>query len=223
MAKTFEMLIKADEKSSVFDDKLISQVDGNTRAGWVFNWYCRIANPANLSLADASEVREKRTVAQKTNSDGTVVTQYINQVNDYGYYLETKLEHPKSEAVELVNNPISKACYNHLALIAEVSYPFERKRMPAAENGLFYEVDVFLTPGGAKHPWVKVTLFTPDLSLEIPKLPFKCLEYIIDIPGEITPESKRFINDLWETQYFYKQPQWMGTGVKLDYNVKRVD
>lgn len=221
--KTFEMLIKADENASVFDDKLVSQVDGNTRSGWVFNWYARISSTGVLALADISEVREKRLVCKKTAQDGKIITQYINMVNEYGFYLETKLQYPKSQAVEVVNTPITKASYNHLALIAEYAYPFERKRMPAAENGLFYEVDVFITPGGAKHPWVKVSLFTHDLSLEIPKIPFKCLEYIIDIPGELTNSDKKFLETLWTQQYFHKQPEWVGEKVKLDYDIKNVD
>lgn len=223
MSKTFEMLVKADEKASIFDDKLVSQVDGNTRAGWVFNWYARLSDLGVLSAADTSEIREKRIVSKKTANDGKIVSQYINKVNDYGYYLETKLQYPKSQAVELVNVPITKASYNHLALIAEVVYPFERKRMPADDNGLYYEVDVFITPGGSKHPWVKVTLFTHDLSLEIPKIPFTCLEYIVDIPGEVTPRNRKFIETLWAEQYFHKEPEWMGENVKLDYDIKRVD
>lgn len=223
MAKTFEMLVKSDENASLFDDKLVSQVDGNTRSGWTFTWYARLSTFDSLSAADVSEVREKRCVVTKTSEDGKVITQFINKVNEYGYYLETRLEYPNSQAVEHINVPLTEASYNHLALIADFAYPFERKRMPAAENGLFYEVDVFLTNGGDKHPWVKVTLFTHDLSLEIPKIPFECAEYIIDIPGQVSTKDKAFIGKLWEFQYFRKQPEWIGSKVKLDYNVKRLD
>lgn len=223
MAQSFEMLIKSDENASVFDDKLVSSIDGNSRTGWVFTWYVRLADMNVLSVAQTSEVREKRCVCRKVNDSGVSVTQYVNQVNEYGYYLETTLEQSKHQAVEVVNTPITKACYQHLSLIGECAYPFERKRMEAADNGLFYEVDVFLTNGGAKHPWVKVTLFTHDLTLEVPKMPFKGVEYIIDIPGEFSEADKKFVKELWEYQYFHKQPQWIGAKTKLDYGIKRLD
>lgn len=216
---TFKMVVKSGEDPSIYDQKLVAQVNGLPSAGYVFTIYARLKDMDELARVKTLERRIRAVLLESEDKQGNLVSVYINKVNDDGYYQTTKLRYPKHQGVEVVNVPISPASFNHLSRISAWATPFERLRIPSADRKTQWVIDVFQTSAGKRHEWVKMDIEVEDLDSNIPKFPLEVEEYILDFPGEVTPEQTKFIKSLWERKWFSHDPQWAFTQTQ-DFNKK---
>lgn len=216
--KSFSMRVEKGDKPSLFDSRLVSSVNGETKAGYVFTIYAKPSNMEEFTQATTLERREQFVVFQDVNDNKDLVTLKINKVNDIGFYQTTTLQTSDSKALEQVSVPLSEAAYNHLALVGYCGYRFERFRFPVPNSEQVWEVDVFRDSSGQRHPWVRITIETNDLQSEVPPLPFKCDEYILDFKGIVTAEQASFIDRLYNTCWVPLDPEWVKN--KVDYKAQ---
>lgn len=207
--KSFKMLVEKGDNASLFDNKLVSEVTGESKAGYVFTIYAKPTDLQELNASSTLEKREKHLILDETNERNQRITVNIHKVNEIGYYMCTKLQYANSTAIEQVQVPISEACYKHLALTSIHGIRFERFKLEVPNTDMEWEVDVFRDPSGQRHPWVKVDLEVSSLDGDVPPLPFKCDEYIMDFPGIVTNEQVAFIEKLYRTQWVNLDPEWV--------------
>ena len=203
------MLVEQGEHPSLFDQKLISSVNGESKAGYVFTIYAKLESHNWLDEAHTLERREKYLLLDERGNNDERVTLTINKVNDIGYYQTTKLQYPTTTAIETVSCPISKAMYDHMAVVAISGIAFERCKIEIPNTGKSWEIDIFKGADGQRHQWVKIDLETDDLNKEVPQLPVPVLEYILDFPGIVTPEQTTFIERLYKHQWMSLDPDWV--------------
>lgn len=214
--RSFKMLVEKGDNPSLFDKKLIAKVDGESRAGYVFTIYAKVNNLNVLNESRTLERREKRLILDETHDSGKRLVMTIHKVNDIGYYQSTKLQYPNSQAIEQVMVPISRAMYDHMVLIALSGIQFERFKIDVPNTEMVWEIDVYRGADGQRHNWVKMDLEVPNsLQGELPPIPFPIDDYIIAVPGVITPKQETFIESLYRTEWVNLDPNWV-VG-KLDY------
>lgn len=209
MAQSFKMLVQSGDNPTLYDEKLVSKVNGEPKAGYVFTIYARLSNMDDLSKANTVEVRERCLLMNKEDETGAVVVVHLNKVNDAGYYMTTKLIHKNATTIEQVHVPISETSYSHLGRVAHNRIPFTRHKFPCANSDLDWEIDVFKAASGSSHPWVKIDLEVKDLDDPVPPLPLTCDEYFLDFPGIVTNEQKAFVNRLWTRDWLSLDTEWV--------------
>lgn len=213
--KSFKMVVERGDNASLFDSKLVSEVNGNSKAGYVFTIYAQLADMQQLNQADTLERREKHLILDETSDKNVRTTLNIHKVNDIGFYATTKLQYANSEAIEQVQVPISEAFYNHLAITSLHGIRFERFKINVPNTEMTWEIDVFRDTSGQRCNWVKMDLEVEKLDNEIPPLPVECVEYIMDFPGIVTKEQAMFIEKLYRNYWVSLDPEWIKS--KLDF------
>lgn len=209
MTQSFKMLVQSGDNPTLYDEQLVSKIDGEPHAGYVFTIYAVLSDPESLSKASTVEVRERRLLTNEEDETGSVVVVYLNKVNEAGYYMSTKLIHKNATSIEQVHVPISEASYKHLSRITHNNIPFERHKFPCPNSELVWEVDVFKGADGQRHEWVKIDLEVKDMNDDVPPLPFPCDEYFLDFPGIVTNEQKSFVNRLWTREWLSLDTEWI--------------
>lgn len=206
---SFKMLVKSGDNPSLYDEKLVAEVNGEPKAGFVFTIYARLKDFDQLSKAQTLERRERRLLTKANDESDSTVVVYLNKVNDAGYFMTSKLIHKNATTIEQVHVPISEASYSHLSRISYSNVPFERHKFPCANSDLVWEVDVFKGADGQRHEWVKIDLEVDDLNDDVPPLPLVCQEYFLDFPGIVTDEQRAFVTRLWQREWLSLDTEWV--------------
>lgn len=85
-----------------------------------------------------------------------------------------------------------KACKN--------GYLKERFNFPIDGTPFKWEIDVFKSRAGGRHPWVKIDLEYNSKMDAIPEFPFPVKELII-LERDSTTEAKEMVESLWENEW----------------------
>lgn len=206
---SFKMLVKSGDNPTLYDEKLVSDINGVAKAGYVFTIYARLGDFDQLNKAQTLERRERRLLTNSEDEGGNTVIVYLNKVNEAGYFMTSKLIYPNATSIEQVHVPISEASYKHLSRITHGNMPFERHKFPCPNSELVWEVDVFKGADGQRHPWVKIDLEVADMDDDVPPLPIVCEEYFLDFPGIVTNEQRAFVTKLWQNQWLSLDSEWV--------------
>lgn len=207
--QTFKMMVKQGDGASLFDEELVSEVNGEPSAGYVFTVYGEIADWDSLGNATTLEQREKHYLPLIENTtNGNTIAITCNRVNEAGYYQTSKLMYANSTLVEQVNVPISLGMYKHLTQAAINSYKFERFKFRVPDSNLVWEVDVFKGADGSRHPWIKCDIEVADLDSELPDLPIPLKERIIANMEDTTDAEVARINRLYKSEWLQTSMNW---------------
>ena len=218
MKPSFKMLVRSGDNPTLYDEKLVSKVNGEASAGYVFTIYARISDFEQLSKAQTLERRERRLLTNSEDESGNCVVVYLNKVNEAGYFMTSKLIRQNTTSIEQVHVPISEASYNHLSRISSNNIPFERHKFPAPNTDVEWEVDVFKGANGQRHNWVKIDIEVADMDSDVPALPIVCEEYFLDFPGIVTADQKAFVAKLWRSQWLSLDSEWVRSRVDFKEN-----
>lgn len=206
---SFQMTVKQGKNPSLFDDKLVNEINGEATRRKQFTVYALLDNFDVLAEADTLERRTKRFIFDESNEQGVRVSAVVHKVNDIGFYMTTRMSHGEITDVEQVMCPISEAMYNHLAIISTYGIEFERFKFNIPNSTQTWEIDVYRGRDGQRHPWVKCDIEVDSVDDEIPKCPIECREYILDHPGIVSETQRSYIESLYKHQWLSLDPEWI--------------
>lgn len=213
--KSFSMQVQRGDKASLFDNRLVSSVNGETRTSYVFTIYAEPSDMNEFTQATTLEKREQFVVFQDMSDNKDIVTMVVNKVNDIGFYQTTRMQASNTRLIEQVSVPLSEAAYKHLAMVGYRGYRFERLRFPVPNTEMEWEVDIFRNKSGQRHPWVRITIEVDHLDDPVPPLPFACNDYILDFPGVVNQTQSDFIEKLYNHGWVPLDPEWVNQ--QVDY------
>lgn len=112
----------------------------------------------------------------------------------------TKIKRPSMVGCDEVEMDISMDMFNSLREMAVDGYIKTRYTIPSNIRELLWEVDVFLSNGGAPHPWVKVDLEVKSMNDPIPMFPLSH-NRVIYADDELSYSDRAKVKDLWEREW----------------------
>ncbi len=161
-------------------------------------WTIKLPKTENNSAK--GQIRVRKVIPMVKSTDGEKFELSHRDGDDAQYVLTTKAEKAADDRLE-VPAPVTKDMFELFRLLAENGMIKDRYHFPI-ENGLVFEVDVYLKEDGSYHEWVKIDLELKDISVDIPELPFSVEEMILDKTQDSAEKSK--ITDLYETVFLTK-------------------
>lgn len=96
---------------------------------------------------------------------------------------------------------ISEDTFKVLRRASHNGYKKTRYCIPISGSTKKWEVDVFLTNGGATHSWVKVDYEHNGDLKDFPEIPFEYEEIIVAGADSTTAEQEEIIDQLWNVEW----------------------
>lgn len=95
---------------------------------------------------------------------------------------------------------INVETFTAIKSMSDIGFKHKYLQFPIPDSEHMWEVSVFLDNNGHDHPWVRLELFTDDVS-SIANLPFTVKEFIVEGDPQNSKESMERIRDLWLKEY----------------------
>lgn len=186
---------------NLLNTALESNENGNAQPEIEYTVYGKLVNGEDLNKASHSE---KQIQANIDLENGNGVKLRIRQVGDDKWLLCAKKKNANDHDLEQteVEMEITRDMFD--ILLSSVDKVFYKTRyfFPVDNHPeLTWEVDVFTTPDGQKHPWIKLDLEVPDKHTARPPYPFDIEEAIDSPPSEFTEGQKKALDALWKQEW----------------------
>lgn len=95
---------------------------------------------------------------------------------------------------------INAETFTAIKSVSDLGFKHKYLQFPVPGSDHMWEVSVFLDINGQDHPWVRLELFTDDVS-NISELPFTVNEFIVEGDPNNPRESVEHIRKLWLKEY----------------------
>lgn len=184
----------------MFKRVIISQeaIDGIMRRELEYTFYAKLSSHDVLQKALEVEEHEQWNMPLETEAP---VRMRLRLINNRRYTMATKVKQSGVKGFMETEIDVSKDFFESCKLAAIEGYKKTRYKF-AAENGLQWEVDVFLDNTGKPHPWVKIDLEVNKETDKIPELPFPVQELIINNSPNQTAKEIALVDNLWDKEWF---------------------
>lgn len=186
--------------------------DGKLFAEHEHEYYVELANIEDLKGADSMDMQEQWTIkipkTDKNNGKGSLRIRKIQEGDVNGgaeqtsnapiqYVMTTKADLGPGNRLEV---PVASSEDNFklFKLLAEGGMIKHRYHFPV-EDGLVFEVDMFINPEGGYYPVCKIDLEVPSKSIAVPPFPFETKSVIEG--GSRSKEDQEKIREYYD-KYF---------------------
>lgn len=174
-------------------------VDGKAHREFEYTFYVKLTDMAQLKDAFLIETHEQWKIPIDTEAH---VRTRIRLTDNRRATMTTKLYKDGVLGAIEVDCDISMDLFSHLRLCGRDGYKKIRHCFKIPNSERIWEIDVFLTPTGAYHPWVKVDYeVDPEHKDAIPDLPVDFDDAFLDGGPKQTMEQKRFVRKLWREEW----------------------
>jgi len=202
-------------------------VDGQFNKEIEYVFYARITDFKQLEKAN-SKVRQEQweikvPLAGDNAAKGTIRVRSEKQENeDPQYILTTKIAiNEKGDKME-VSIPSTAEQFVQFKFLSNSGMRKDRYSFKA-EDGLVWEVDVFLDPKGGYYQWCKIDFEVPDRGIEIPAFPIDFDETIdaTDLQRDSAEDKK--VQSLYDQYFITKNVYKNDTSTKEEREEVKAD
>lgn len=178
---------------------LESLMSGNVEREIEFTMYVQLEDLEELKKrAIRTERHEQWSMPlEKGSVDGKMRLRLIDNTRPT---MCTKIKRANMIGSDEVEMDISMDMFNSLREMAVDGYIKTRYTIASNIRELLWEVDVFLSNGGAAHPWVKVDLEVKSMNDPIPMFPL-AHSRVIYADEELSYSDRAKVKDLWEREW----------------------
>lgn len=178
---------------------LESLMSGNVEREIEFTMYVQLDDLEELKKRAIRTERHEQWLMplEKGNVDGKMRLRLIDNTRPT---MCTKIKRPNMVGSDEVEMDISMDMFNSLREMAVDGYIKTRYTIPSNIRELLWEVDVFLSNGGAPHQWVKVDLEVKSMNDPIPMFPL-AHSRVIYADDELSYSDRAKVKDLWEREW----------------------
>lgn len=162
--------------------------------------YAEMVDLADLDKANRVMEIEQWEMPRKEGCDGK---SRIREIDGREWVLTAKRKpYANAPGVREVENVITKDMFDFLKYTSVEGRMKKRYIYNIPNSGLFWEVDVFLSPDGTQHPWVKIDLEVNDEDTQLPPWPFAIKpDFIIEGTDDNSYQDKTLIKRLWDEEW----------------------
>lgn len=175
----------------------MEDINGEKHIEREYTAYVEVPNFNWIDDAPQMELHEQWNIGLKDDS----VRQRIRLINKRRYTMAVKQPLRGEAGYYECEQDISADMFELLKLGGEQGFLKERFNFPIDGTNLKWEVDVFKSRAGGRHPWVKVDLEYHSINDPIPDFPFPIKGYPIIIDADSSPEVKAAVKQLWDEEW----------------------
>lgn len=161
-----------------------------------YTFFGKVENFDWIEQASSHELQEQWEI-HVDKGEGLFGSVRIRATNDQDFVFCTKVKTPgvlgKSEAEQAT----TRGMFESFRKLATSGLKKTRYNFPVPDSDLVWEIDVFTTKEGERHPWVKIDLEVSGPDVEIPQLPIDFVEKILNQDKKRTPVERDFVSKLF--------------------------
>lgn len=176
----------------------MEDIDGKRHREDEITFYAKVVNLTQLiELANEVEEHEQWNIGLTSET----VRGRLRLINGTRYTMAFKEKIKGSTANMETESDISKDTYEVMRRASTNGYKKTRYNIPIPGSTRKWEVDVFLSNGGGRHPWVKVDYEHDGDLKDFPEIPFEYEEIIVADADSTTAEQEAFVDKLWQVEW----------------------
>jgi hypothetical protein len=183
--------------------------DGSVQQEIEYAFFGCVENWDFLEQAASSE-KQEQWESYRERGEGAFAQARVRATDDRKFEMCVKTKTPGELGKKEVEQICSKDFFEQFRFFADKGLNKTRYFFPIEGTDLKWEVDVYTTQSGERHPWLKIDLEVKDAETVLPKFPFALKEVIVNQPAKRTEEEKAHISKLFE--------EWT-ISVNLEYTV----
>lgn len=171
--------------------------DGTVQQEIEYAFFGCVENWDFLEGAAGSE-KQEQWESYRELGDGAFAQARVRAIDDRTYQMCVKTKIPGELGKKEVEQVCSKDFFDQFCFFADKGLNKTRYFFPIEGTDLKWEVDVYTTQSGERHPWLKIDLEVKTADTKLPKLPFEMKQVIINQPAQRTEEEKEHISNLFK-------------------------
>lgn len=171
--------------------------DGAVQQEIEYAFFGEVQNWDWIEQAGGQEQQEQWESYRDTG-EGSFAQCRVRAIDDQTYQMCVKTKTPGELGKKEVEQICSKDFFEQYRFFADKGLNKIRYLFPIEGTDLKWEVDVYTTQSGERHPWIKIDLEVPNAETELPKFPFPMKQVIVNQPAKRTDEEKAKISSLFE-------------------------
>ena len=188
------------------NDLKMEDIDGEKHIEREYTAYALVPDFNWTDAAAETELHEQWKIAY---AEGSPITGRLRLINNRRYTEAVKQPLITEDGSYECEFDISRDAFEMKKKACKDGYLKERFNFPVEGTPYKWEIDVFKSRSGGRHPWVKIDLEYGTKMDAIPEFPFEVKELIV-IDRDSSTEAREMINSLWENEW-----------LKLDTNFAR--
>lgn len=142
--------------------------------------------------------KQEQWESYRDRGEGAFAQARVRATDDKTYEMCVKTKTPGELGKKEVEQVCSKDFFEQFRFFADKGLNKTRYFFPIEGTSLKWEVDVYTTQSGERHPWIKIDLEVPDAETELPKFPFPMKQVIVNQPAKRTEEENALISNLFK-------------------------
>lgn len=171
--------------------------DGNVQQEIEYTFFGRAENWDWLEQA-ASQEKQEQWESYRDRGEGSFAQCRVRAIDDKTYHACVKLKIAGELGKKEVEQVCTKDYFEFYRYFADKGLNKVRYIFPVEGTDLKWEVDVYTTQSGERHPWVKVDLEVKGSDTEIPEFPFQLMDMILKQPAQRSEEETAHIANLFK-------------------------
>lgn len=171
--------------------------DGTVQQEIEYAFFARVESWEWLEQATRQE-KQEQWESYRERGEGAFAQCRVRATDDTTYEMCVKTKTPGELGKKEVEQICSKDFFEQFRFFADKGLNKTRYIFEIEGTDLKWEVDVYTTQSGERHPWLKIDLEVPSAETELPKFPFPLKEVIVNQPAQRSEEEKAQISKLFE-------------------------
>jgi hypothetical protein len=171
--------------------------DGTVQQEIEYAFFARVDSWEWLEQATRQE-KQEQWESYRDRGEGAFAQARVRATDDKTYEMCVKTKDPSELGKKEVEQICSKDFFEQFRFFADKGLNKTRYIFDIEGTDLKWEVDVYTTQSGERHPWIKIDLEVKSKETELPKFPFPLKEVIVNQPAQRTDEEKAQISKLFE-------------------------
>ncbi|MBC5772346.1 hypothetical protein [Dysosmobacter segnis] len=171
--------------------------DGTVQQEIEYAFFARVESWEWLEQATRQE-KQEQWESYRERGEGAFAQCRVRATDDKTYEMCVKTKTPGELGKKEVEQICSKDFFEQFRFFADKGLNKTRYIFEIEGTDLKWEVDVYTTQSGERHPWLKIDLEVPSAETELPKFPFPLKEVIVNQPAQRSEEEKAQISKLFE-------------------------
>jgi hypothetical protein len=176
---------------------LEDDANGEVQQEIEYAFFARVENWDWLEQA-ASQEKQEQWESYRDRGEGAFAQCRVRAIDDKTFHMCVKTKTPGELGKKEVEQVCTKDFFEQYRFFADKGLNKTRYFFPIEGTDLKWEVDVYTTQSGERHPWLKIDLEVKSADTKLPQFPFPLKEVIVNQPAKRTEEENTHIGNLFK-------------------------
>lgn len=187
-------------------EELAENANGQVQQEIEYTFFVKVPNFDFLEQANGQE-KQEQWESYRDKGEGRFAQCRVRAIDDSTFHACVKAKRPGELGKKEVEQVCTSDYFHIFKEFADKGLNKVRYFFPIEGSDLRWEVDVYTTQAGERHPWVKLDLEVKEKLEEIPAFPVESEERILNQPAQRTEEEQAFIGKLFEEWTIKFEPE----------------